>query len=342
MHGGAKVKKFLVFLLFVSLFLAVLPRITHAEPQSRPVANGSKVWIEVGEIISADIFVSDPSCGNRGEKLHDDNENTYSVIAINQRGYFEFPYGGGTIWKNCTVSEVENDVRRYHPSWTRDQTCLVWPRGSSGGSCPQQPAGETEWTSNQWGSLNPGQWILVNSGIVYYNYTSQSQNTNRIYVERPTLISTTTRSIWIWTTLAGAKLYQNDPNLGYEKVLLSPPTNTDPQDGWIYGYIPAHGFSTGWVWAEINGSFVEMRQSCLNGLVVENNSASPIRIRYKQADPSNPKDRNLVTIYPAGNSLEAIKTHYANVLGVPVNHLSFRQIFLSPNAIKNPNTLLPN
>lgn len=322
-----------VVLSLLSLSLLVVPKMVGAEAQSRPVSNGSKCWVEVGEIISADIFVSDPSCGNRGEKLHDDNENTYSIIGVNQRAYFEFPYGG-TIWKQTTMSQVENDVHRYHPSWSRDTTCTVWPRGSSS---PSQPD-STNWPSYQWKQLFVNQFLVVQSGSIYWNFTSQNRTSSFVTISRTTTI-TTTATVWIWTTIA-AKLYQNDPNLGYEKVVLSPPTNTDP-DEWLYGSIPTGGYATGWLEAYLNGSWIDQKQSCLNGLVTENNSKQTVQIRYKQADPSNPHDRRLVTIYSSGNSLETIKTHYANTLNVPVSHLSVRKLFLNPTST-NPSTLLPN
>jgi len=318
-------KRFLVFFVCCFIVLGGFITLVRAEPQSRPVSNGSKCWVEVGEIISADIFVSDPSCGNRGEKLHDDNENTYSVIVVNQRAYFEFPYGGGTVWKNCTVSDVENDVKRFHPSWTRDQTCLSWPRGSSGSGC--QPSNETDWPAHQWKQLLVSQFLVVPSGTTYYNFTSQGTNTNQIVtIKNATLITTAT--VWIWTTV-NSKLYNYDPN--YEKITLSPGSNTNPQQeeqGWIYSSIPAYGFSTGWVEIEINGSFVDFKQSCLNPLVVENNSGNSIRIRYKQTTTSDPYyKRQLVSIYGSGNSLQSIKTVYANEVGVTVSQLSVRKIF---------------
>ncbi len=331
-------KRFLVFFVCCFIVLGGFITLVRAEPQSRPVSNGSKCWVEVGEIISADIFVSDPSCGNRGEKLHDDNENTYSVIVVNQRAYFEFPYGGGTVWKNTTVDNVENDIRRYHPSWTRDMTCTVWPRGSSG-NYPQQPVNDGDWPALQWKQLLVNQFLVVQSGTTYYNFTSQGQNTNSLNIIKPTTIITT-QAVWIWTTTT-AKLYSYDP--GYEKITLSPGTNTNPQqeEGWLYGTIPAYGFTTGWIEAYLNGAWVDQKQSCQNGLVTENNSAQAVQIRYKKADPNDPRDRKLVTIYSSGNSLESIKTHYANTIGVPVNHLSVRKIFLNPNAKELPNTPLP-
>ncbi len=315
-------KKFLVFVLFLSLFVAVLPRITHAEPQSRPVANGSKCWVEVGEIVSADVFKSDSSCGNRGDKLHDDSELTYAVFPVNERSYFEFPYGG-TVWKNCTLADVENDIHRLHSNWTRDQTCLSWPRGSSG-NYPQQPANEN-WPTYQWKQLMVNQFLVIPSGLVYYNFTSESQNTNSINIVKNTTI-VSTQTVWIWVTTS-ARLYTTDP--GYEKITLSPGSNTQPQDeeGWLYSYIPPRGFCTGWVWVYQNNNWVDFKQSCLNGLVVQNNSDQQVRIRYQQADPANPRDRKLVTIYGSGNSLESIKTVYANTINVPVNYLSVRKIF---------------
>jgi hypothetical protein len=319
-------KRFLVFLVCFFVFLGSLTTLVHAEPTSRPIPERTNSWVEIGEIISADVFISDPSCNNRGEKLHDDSEHTYCVIQVNQRTYFEFLYGG-TVWKNTTVENVENDIKRFHSSWTRDMTCTVWPRGSSGGNYPQQPSGDTDWPAHQWKQLLINQFLVVPSGTTYYNFTSQGTNTNQIVtIKNTTLITTAT--VWIWTTV-NSKLYNYDPN--YEKITLSPGTNTQPQQeeqGWIYSSIPAYGFSTGWVEIEINGSFVDFKQSCLNPLVVENNSGNSIRIRYKQTTTSDPYyKRQLVSIYGSGNSLQSIKTAYANEVGVTVSQLSVRKIF---------------
>lgn len=329
-------KKFLSFCVFF-VFLAISLNSAFATT-AESVPTGTKRWVERGCIVSADTKRLQDGCNNFVEAMYgDDNEQTYSRFIVNERVYLEFPWGG-TVWPSgTTIEEVDRDVLKYHPGWTLDRKTTEWPRGStpsgstwygSGGSS-QQPVNDGDWPALQWKQLLVNQFLVVQSGTTYFNFTSQGQNTNSLNIIKPTTI-VTTQAVWIWTTTT-AKLCSYDP--GYEKITLTPGSNTNPQqeEGWLYSNIPAHGYATGWLEAFINGSWVDMKQSCLNGLVVENNSNNQIQIRYKKADPNDPKDRRLVTVYSSGNSLESIKTHYANVLGVPVNHLSFRQIFLSPN-----------
>lgn len=326
-------KRFLAFLICFFVFLGGLSSIVRAEPVSEPVPARNYKWVEPGVIVSADTFRCDPSCNNKIEQLCDDNENTYQRFIVNQRVYLYFEWGG-TIWSNCTIQDVDASVLREHPNWTLDRKTTEWPRGSSGGNCPQQPQQDSDWPVSQWKYLNVNEYLHVSSGIVYYNYTSQSVNTNSISITKNTIINTINRSVWIWVTTSGAKLYTSEPSYGYEKITLSPPTNTNPQEeeGWLYSYIPPHGFSTGWIWVYLNNNWVDFKQSCLNGLVVENNSDQQIRIRYQKADPADPRDRRLVTIYGSGNSLESIKSVYANTINVPISHLSVRKVIInSPN-----------
>jgi hypothetical protein len=102
--------------------------------------------------------------------------------------------------------------------------------------------------------------------------------------------------------------------------------SSDDSEEWLYSSIPPHGFSTGWVEAYLNGAWVDLKQSCNNALVVWNRSGERIQVRYKRSNPNDPHDRSLVTIYGSSNSLESIKNVYATQMGVPVSHLSVRQI----------------
>ena len=280
-------KKFFVFFLVVSLLsFLVVPKLVHAEPQSRSISNGAKVWIEAGEIVSADVYKSDASCGNRGEKLCDDLENTFCVFQVNERAYFEFTWGG-TVWSQTTVSNVESDIKRYHPNWTRDQTTTVWPRGSS-----SQP-GSTDWPLGIWKQLYPSQFLVVQSGITYYNFTSQSQYTNSISITKHTTITTTT-TVWVWTTVS-AKIHTIDP--GYEKITLTPPTNAQNEQ-YTETLLYAGQRVTGWIWVydSSRSEWIQQWDShCENPLFFVNQSGTTIKIRYEKNGVSKKK----VTIYNA-------------------------------------------
>lgn len=297
---------FLVMSLFASsLFTGVANANSNIH-----IDNGHSKYVSVvPAVITGDVKINN-------EKCYDDSSSTFSVIVLNSPATVYAEWGCDIVYdqtESQIVSQKQSEGR------TRDQTCLSWPRGSS-----SQPD-STDWPLGIWKQLYPGQFLVVPSGITYYNFTSQSTNTNSINIIKNTTI-TSTQTVWIWVTTS-AKLHTTDP--GFEKIQLSPGTQPQEEEqGWIYSSIPAYGFSTGWVEIEINGSFVDFKQSCLNPLVVENNSNNSIRIRYKQTTTSDPYyKRKLVSIYGSGNSLQSIKTVYANEVGCSISHLSIRKIF---------------
>lgn len=126
--------------------------------------------------------------------------------------------------------------------------------------------------------------------------------------------------------------YQNLVRNNYARRNILPLTewnwspDSDSNEEWLYSSIPPWGYSTGWIEASINESWVDLKQSCNNALVVANRSNDRIQIRYRRSNPNDQRDRSLVTIYGSGNSLESIKSVYASQMNVPISHLTIRYL----------------
>jgi hypothetical protein len=313
---------FVCFFMLSSLFIVT----THATSNIHLNSNESRYISNVPFIISGDVYINNNKC-------HDDNENTFSVIVVSQASTVRAPWGCDVIYDQTETQVVQASNNNH----SRDNSCTVWPRGSSGNG---NNTTEETWQSYRWRQLQSNQYLLVQSGVVYWNFTSQS-NQNSINITKNTTISTT-QIVWIKVTSNNARLYNYDP--GYEEIQLSPSSSQPQQDEgeWIYKTIPPMGYSTGWIWAFTDGVWLDLKQSCNNGLVVKNNSNHSTRIKCKKANPNDARDKKIVTVYSSGNDVNLIKRVYARTIGVPEGDLSYREIFLNTNTTNPKSPLVPN
>jgi len=230
------VRKSLSVLVVVMFLFMSLQAVFGAE-SARPVGN-QIFQVAVGEIVDGDIqrYIPD-TYGSYSlvENMHDSNGNTFEVFPVNESFWAKAPYGA-TIWSGICYHEVIKRKLALHPSWTQDQSFLVYPKYSTPictcGSQPPQPPpppqqnGVQVSTSQQYPTMiQSGDWlILYGTG----HFIQQScQNVSQIFMSNPYTVVQVTQLGSVYTD------YHNTPSQLFRNLTESQIRALYPSGTWV-------------------------------------------------------------------------------------------------------------